>query len=74
MRNLARRRKEDLKFKKVNFEKGGRTYESTWKGFGMKALKFEIYLTYDDLVDNKDKDGSLEQEIWERLNDEYSNR
>ena len=73
VRNLSRRKKEDLKYKKIKFKKGDDEYEAIWKGFGTKALKFEIYLKYEDLLENKDSK-ELEKEIWERLNDEYSNR
>lgn len=73
VRNLAMKMKEKLKYKKIKFEKDGDTYEAIWNGFGAKALKFEIFLKYDDILDKKDTN-SLEKEIWERLNDEYRNK
>ena len=73
VRNLAHKMKNKLKFKKIKFKKGDDEYEAVWKGFGKEALKFEIYLRYDDLLDNKDK-REFEKEIWERLNGEYRYR
>ena len=73
VRNLVMKNKEDLKYKKIKFQKGDDTYEAIWKGFGAKALKLEIFVKYDDLLENKD-DKALEKEIWERLNGEYRNR
>ena len=73
LRNLALRMKDKLKFKKIQFRKGDDVYEATWKGFGKEALKFEIYLKYDDIMDNKDSK-EFEKEIWERLNGTYHHR
>ena len=71
VRNLASIKKEDLKNKKIKFTKDGDVYYGLLRGFGAKALKLEIFVSYDDIVDFKDS-RSLEKELWERMCDEYS--
>lgn len=71
VRNLAIRKKEDLKYKKIEFVKGNTIYEAVWKGFGTKAVKLEIYVSYDDIDKYKDSK-PLEKELWERLIGEYT--
>lgn len=72
IRNLARRKKEDIKYKRIEFKKEGEPYYAILKGFGSKALKLEMFVSYDDLYDNKDK--PLEKELLERMYGEYRYR
>lgn len=69
-RNLSFKNKSNVMYKKVRFSIDDVDYESIIKGIGQKAVKLELYLSYERILTNKDE-GVLEKLIWDKINTIY---
>ena len=57
-------------YKKVRINLGETPYELIIKGVGNKAIKLELYLNYETILNNKDS-GTIESILWDKLNTVY---
>lgn len=67
LRNLARHNKRHLMNKSIDIELKKSDYPLFIKGVGAKAIKLELYLNYDTILENKNS-GYLEQILHDKIN------
>ena len=70
LRNLAKHNKNNIMFKSVDIDIGDNTYSPIIKGVGAKAIKLELYIYYEDILNEHDK-RVLEGILWEKINRIY---
>lgn len=70
-RNLALKNKPHLRNKPVWLEFEDDEYRFQIKGIGQKAVKLELYLHYDDILENPD--GVIESKLDEMIKTIYEN-
>ncbi len=71
VRNLARHNKKHLINKSVDIKVNDSEYKLYIKGVGAKAIKLEMYLHYDKLLTNHDKE-YIESILWDKINRVYT--
>lgn len=70
VRNLAKHNKRHIMYKTVEIDLNGDTYPLVIKGVGAKAIKLELYIHYEDILNEHDK-RVLEGLLWDKLNRVY---
>lgn len=70
VRNLAKHNKNNIMFKSLDIEIGNSQYSPIIKGVGAKAIKLELYIYYEDILNKHDKE-VLEGILWEKINRVY---
>lgn len=70
LKNLSFKNKSNLMYKKIRVSVDDIEYESIIRGVGKKAVKLELYLDYERILNNRDK-GILEKPLWDKINTVY---
>lgn len=70
LRNLAKHNKRNIMNKSVDLEINGNEYTSFIKGVGSKAVKLELYIYYEDILNEHDKK-VLEGILWDKISRVY---
>ena len=70
VRNLAKHNKRNIMYKTVDLKANGDTYPLVIKGVGAKAIKLELYIYYEDILNEHDSK-VLEGLLWDKINRVY---
>lgn len=70
VRNLAKHNKRNIMYKSVELKSNGDTYPLVIKGVGAKAIKLELYIYYEDILNEHDSK-VLEGILWDKINRVY---
>ena len=70
VRNLAKHNKRNIMYKTVDIDLQGANYPLVIKGVGAKAIKLELYIHYEDILNEHDSK-VLEGILWDKINRVY---
>lgn len=70
VRNLAKHNKRNIMYKTVEIDLNGDKYPLIIKGVGAKAIKLEMYIYYEDILNEHDSK-VLEGILWDKINRVY---
>ena len=70
VRNLAKHNKRNLMYKTVEIDLKGAEYPLMIKGVGEKAIKLELYIYYENILNEHDSK-VLEGILWNKINKVY---
>ena len=70
VRNLAKHNKRNIMFKTVEIDLDGAKYPLIIKGVGAKAIKLELYIYYEDILNEHDSK-VLEGMLWDKIDRVY---
>lgn len=68
--NLAKHNKRNIMYKSVDIDLQGANYSLIIKGVGAKAIKLELYIHYEDILNEHDSK-VLEGILWDKINRVY---
>lgn len=70
VRNLAKHNKRNIMYKTVELDLNGAKYPLMIKGVGAKAIKLELYIHYESILNEHDTK-VLEGILWDKINTVY---
>ena len=73
VRNLAKHNKSNIMVKTIDLDLNGKEYPLMIKGVGAKSIKLELYIYYEDILNEHDKQ-VLEGLLWDKINKVYPDK
>lgn len=73
LKNLSFRNKKNLMYKRVRVIFDGIEYPFLIKGVGNKTIKLELFVSYEDILKNKDE-GIIETKLYDKINTVYEDK